>query len=211
MRPKATRGACAHCGKEYTRAGMAKHLAQCLVDRLRSAKGESRPCFHLQITALNSSAYWLHLQVDANASFKTLDGFLRDIWLECCGHMSMFRAGRQQIGMGRKLGSLLQPGMEIEYDYDMGATTTLRITVLAEYPGLVAGKKPVEILARNRPPEIACDECGENPAVWICPECNWEGGGWLCKSCAADHECGDEEYFLPVANSPRAGVCGYTG
>jgi hypothetical protein len=28
--------------------------------------------------------------------------------------------------------------------------------------------------------------------------------------CVKDHECG-EEMLLPMANSPRAGVCGYTG
>lgn len=210
MRPKATRGACAHCGKEYTRAGMAKHLAICLADRDQAATGKSSPCFHLQVSA-HTSAYWLHLQVDANTSLKSLDGFLRKIWLECCGHMSMFRVDRHEIGMGRKLAAFFQPGMKLDYDYDMGDTTSLRITVLGEYPGLVTKKKPVEILARNEPPAIVCDQCGKNPAAWICPECNWEGEGWLCRSCASEHACGDEESFIPVVNSPRTGVCAYTG
>ncbi len=34
--------------------------------------------------------------------------------------------------------------------------------------------------------------------------------GWLCDSCAEDHKCG-EDMLLPVVNSPRTGVCGYTG
>lgn len=38
----------------------------------------------------------------------------------------------------------------------------------------------------------------------------WDGEGWLCESCAKNHEC-DEDMFLPVLNSPRTGVCGYTG
>lgn len=211
MRPKATKGACIHCGREYARADMAKHLAKCLMDRLETVKGETSPCLHLQVSSAHTSAYWLHLQVDASATFKALDKFLRDIWVECCGHMSVFRTGHQQIGMGRQLGAFLRPGMEIEYDYDMGDTTSLRIKILGAYPGRLTKKKPVELLARNQPPAIACDECGKNPAIRICPECNWEGRGWLCASCAADHVCGDEEYFLPVANSPRAGVCGYTG
>jgi len=211
MKRKTTKGVCVYCGKEYTRAGMAKHLAKCLLDRLPPAKGKSSPCFHLQVAAQNSSDYWLHLQADADITLKSLDGFLRKIWLECCGHMSMFHVGHQEIGMGRKLGSLVQAGMEIDYDYDMGDTTSLRITVLAAYPGPVRKKKVVEILARNLPPEIVCDECGKNPVGWICPECSWEGDGWLCKSCTVEHECGDEEYFLPIVNSPRAGVCGYTG
>ena len=211
MRPKAIRGACAHCGKVYTRAGMAKHLARCLADRQQKIQGQSSPCFHLQVKAKYSSAYWLHLQASADATLKNLDSFLRKTWLECCGHMSMFRVEHREIGMNRKLGSLLQPGMEIDYEYDMGSTTALHIVVLGQYPGWVAPKRPVEILARNHPPVIICAECGQQPSVWICLECSYDGEGWLCASCAAEHSCGDEDYFLPVVNSPRAGVCGYTG
>ena len=83
MRPKATRGACAHCGKEYPKAGMAKHL----LDRLPADKGKSSPCFHLQVSATYTSAYWSHLQADVNTTLKSLDVFLRKIWLECCSHM----------------------------------------------------------------------------------------------------------------------------
>lgn len=212
MRPKATKGICAHCGMEYTRAGMARHLAKCLADRMKTVKGKKeKDCFHLQVSAKYATAYWLHLQVDAAATLKTLDGFLREIWLECCGHMSMFHVGHREIGMSRKLSSFFSPGTTIDYDYDMGDTTSLEIKVVAAYQGQVIPRKSVEILARNQPPEISCDECGKRPAVRICQECQWEGEGWLCKICAANHECGDEEYLLPLANSPRAGVCGYVG
>ena len=34
--------------------------------------------------------------------------------------------------------------------------------------------------------------------------------GLFCDECAGGHECG-EETILPVVNSPRVGVCGYTG
>ena len=29
--------------------------------------------------------------------------------------------------------------------------------------------------------------------------------------CEKVHDCGEDLYFLPVVNSPRAGVCAYTG
>jgi len=35
--------------------------------------------------------YWMHLELPANATLEDLDSFLRDIWLECCGHLSAFR------------------------------------------------------------------------------------------------------------------------
>jgi len=37
--------------------------------------------------------YWIHLEVSALATLADLDSFLRDIWLECCGHPSVFRIG----------------------------------------------------------------------------------------------------------------------
>ena len=35
--------------------------------------------------------YWMHLQVAVDTTLATLDRFLRDTWLECCGHLSVFR------------------------------------------------------------------------------------------------------------------------
>jgi hypothetical protein len=66
-------------------------------------------------------------------------------------------------------------------------------------------------LLTAQPPEIHCDVCERHPAVRICPECNWEDEGWLCQKCATGHSCGDKAGYLPIPNSPRAGVCGYTG
>lgn len=80
---------------------------------------------------------------------------------------------------------------------------------IENYEG-ITNNIPIEIFARNEIPEILCDECGKFPAVEICPECQCDGSGWLCGSCANNHKC-DQEMFLPVVNSPRAGVCGYSG
>ena len=112
--------------------------------------------------------------------------------------------------MGRKLMDVFHPGMEFIHEYDFGDTTELLVKVLGQYEGPVKPRSPIEILARNEPPEIACDECGEALAAQICVECLGEGSGWLCEACAEVHGC-DEEMRLPVVNSPRTGVCGYTG
>ena len=66
------------------------------------------------------------------------------------------------------------------------------------------------LITRNAQPLIPCDECGVKPAVRICTECQWNEKGWLCEACSQTHGC-DEEMFLPAVNSPRTGVCGYTG
>ena len=214
MAEKAPKATCLLCKSKYTGAGMTKHLQSCLPRSLenqrRQQKFEPQPFFHVLVKGYYSPGYWLHLKVASNSMLEDLDQFLRDIWLECCGHLSAFTYQRNELGMGRKLKDVLRPGMELLHEYDFGTTTELLVKVLGEYEGPIEKNNPVEILSRNEAPEIPCDECGKAPAVQICTECQWEGGGWLCQSCAENHEC-SEEMFLPVVNSPRTGVCGYTG
>ena len=193
---------------------MTKHLQTCLPKYLeiksKKQRTKAQPFLHILVNGQYAPEYWLHLKVASNAKLKDLDQFLRDIWLECCGHMSAFNYERQELGMGQRLGDVLSPEMELLYEYDFGTTTELFIKVFAEYKGLVKKQTPVEVLARNESPTILCDECGESMAMKICAECQWDGAGWLCEACAEDHEC-SEEMFLPVTNSPRTGVCAYTG
>ncbi len=110
--------------------------------------------------------------------------------------------------MQAPLGSVLYPKLEFHHEYDFGTTTTLTLKVISEYEGQAKGKS-VQILARNDPPPIVCDKCGK-PATQVCSQCLWEGKGWLCDQHASRHKCG-EEMLLPVVNSPRVGMCGYTG
>ena len=209
--PKAT---CLLCKSKYTGTGMTKHLQTCLPSNLekksKKQKSKAQPFLHILVKGHYSPEYWLHLKLSCNAKLQDLDQFLRDIWLECCGHMSSFINVGRELRMGQKLGDVLSPGMELLHEYDFGTSTELLVKILAEYEGPMVKKKPIEILARNNPPEIPCDECGESLAVEICTECQWDGAGWLCEVCAEDHEC-DESMMLPVVNSPRTGVCGYTG
>jgi hypothetical protein len=171
----------------------------------------------------------MHLEVPADATLKGLDMFLRDIWLECCGHMSAFTIGetryitgagidamwvdmgfvpRGEESMDVTLGEVLHPGMKFYHEYDFGTTTELTLKVLSEREGRTRGKS-ARILGRNEPPLIPCESCGK-AATQVCSECIWSGKGWLCDGCAGKHECG-EEMLLPVVNSPRVGMCGYTG
>jgi hypothetical protein len=80
-----------------------------------------------------SPEYWLHLKISSDAKLKDLDQFLRDIWLECCGHMSLFRQERHELKMGSKLMDVLRPGMELTHEYDFGDTTELLVKVIAQY------------------------------------------------------------------------------
>jgi hypothetical protein len=183
---------------------MTRHLKSCLVKSLeggpRAQKYEAQPFFHIQVTGYYSPNYWLHLKVDSEACLGDLDQFLRDIWLECCEHLSAFSYKGSNLGMRRKLKDVLEAGMELLHEYDFGTTTELLLRVFGEHEGPMERNKPIQILSRNEAPEIPCDECGKAPAAEICTECQWDEGGWLCQACAETHEC-DEEMLLPVVNS----------
>jgi hypothetical protein len=162
----------------------------------------------------------MHLGVPLEAPLSRLDSFLRRTWLECCEHMSVFTIdgkryypsymGRTEgLSMEVRTGRVLRDGLVFSHQYDFGSTTELVLKVVGEWIPAESGSV-VELLARNDPPEVVCDACGEQPAVQICTECDWGGEGWLCEACAESHSCGSDS-FLPVVNSPRVGVCGYSG
>lgn len=207
-------GTCMVCKGKVTKREVKKHLQRCLEksgDEGKAAGRKKPPAklFHVLVEGYGVSGdlYWMHLKASKDARLRDLDVFLRDIWLECCGHASAFSDTEGEIEMGERLGDLLSPGQKLAYEYDFGSTTELLLTMVSEFEGSIKGK--VEILARNDPPQIMCSHC-EKPATTICVECIYDNQGWLCDDCAGKHGC-DEEMFLSVVNSPRTGVCGYEG
>ncbi len=224
MAGKRTKGNCIYCNKSLTKSGMQKHLPTCqakkdALEKLKSKEAKLAEVYHIMVEGRHASDYWLHLRVKANMKLQTLDSFLRDIWLECCGHLSAFRLDGISYSsyidddfgdesMDITLKKILRKGLKFLHEYDFGSTTELVLTVVD------VGKEPysgdeIQTMSRNESPLIECTGCGK-PATEICTQCVWEGGGLLCEECAEEHECG-EEMLLPVVNSPRTGVCGYEG
>lgn len=66
------------------------------------------------------------------------------------------------------------------------------------------------MLARNESLGLPCARCVEL-ATSVCPFCLDDEDFLFCATHAAEHEHASEEVYLPVVNSPRMGVCGYTG
>lgn len=236
-----TRGFCKYCGKEYTRGGMLRHLNAC-TERKKALAAETgkRRCgyYELLLAGRYDRDYWLIIEIRETATLRDLDQFIRDIWVECCGHLSEFNICGERyeafpdeglfwdepaMSMDVKLSSIFSPGMEFTYEYDFGSTTELTVKV-QDYRTGVWKKDEVTILSRNNPPEILCSVCGNKPAKWVNPEVVYGGYPFLCEECAnkddADGESAENEYeeewteeafFLPVCNSPRMGICGYEG
>ena len=210
------KGKCYICGKTFSKAGMMRHL------KTHMKNDGNVKLYHIMIEGLQLPQYWLHIEIPADAKLEDLDQFLRDIWLECCGHLSAFEIDGvsyyceyfelepDEEDMNLPLNSVLRPGMEFYHIYDFGSPTRLKLRVVGERMGR-RGKEKVRILARNDPPEIKCS-CGKK-AKWVCPICLVENMGencYFCDECAKEHEH-DEDVLLPIVNSPRCGVCAYKG
>lgn len=232
MTRQISKGTCNFCHNEFSKSSMTRHLESCkqrIVPAPAEAETGSRrksqktKMLHLVVEGNFLSMYWMHLEVTASTTLATLDRFLRDIWLECCGHLSAFEIGGVRYtvdtggyggwDMGEKsmqvrLDKVLSPGQMCSYEYDFGTTTELKLKVVSEQEGEAKGKA-IRVLARNNLPFLACDVCGK-AATSVCSQCIYDDKGWLCNECAQNHKCG-EEMLLPVANSPRVGMCGYTG
>lgn len=229
-----SRGICTLCQREISKSGMARHLDVCRRKALLAANDEQpqqkTSTLHLLIEASRQPCYWLHLEIPTETTLAVLDQFLRDIWLECCGHLSVFKIGdirycaddeffgdsiwgSRQRPLHVALDRVLAPGQTCSYEYDFGSTTELTLKVLARYEDK-AQHKAIHILARNTPPVISCDRC-DAPAIGEC-QCDssddeYEESVYLCAACAETRPCGNQLMPLHQVNSPRSGVCGYTG
>jgi len=203
-------GKCGLCGHITAKTQMSRHLASCAP--ARDGKGQRDRFVQLRLEAAGDSRYWLQVEARQDATLKQLDALLRRVWLECCGHMSAFHLGDAEPSMRSKVGAVFHAqGLRFEHEYDFGDTTVLKGKVLGAREG-APGRSAVRVLARNLPLQWSCATCGAE-AVVICPFCvhDDQSNCLFCESHAGSHPCAKEEVFLPVVDSPRMGVCGYTG
>jgi predicted RNA-binding Zn-ribbon protein involved in translation (DUF1610 family) len=229
MAQQLSRGTCTFCHAHYTKTGMKRHLETCQQRTSRSehteisGPGQAGKTFLLLVEEQRPPVfYWMYLALTTDTTLATLDQFLRDIWLECCGHLSAFEiAGTRycvdealyawetrQKNMHIRLDEVLHPGQLCTYEYDFGSTTDLRLKVLSEQDAARA-TRAIQVLARNDPSFLPCKECGK-AAIFTCRQCLSPHVSWLCESCTQKHPC-DKEMLWPRVNSPRDGVCGYAG
>jgi predicted RNA-binding Zn-ribbon protein involved in translation (DUF1610 family) len=195
-----SKGRCYLCQEEFGKTAMKNHILKKHTD---SESGEKY--YLLKVEGGYRKNYWLYISLPVTATLSDVDEFLRNIWLECCWHLSGFYIQYEEIDQDYKVGDFYI-GTQLVHKYDFGSTTVSLITFLGE----ITRKEQigsVQLLARNVEPEFFCSSCGE-PATWICVDMYDTDNPFLCDKCGEKH---DEDMMLPVTNSPRMGVCGYTG
>jgi len=206
MARRSSFGICELCGARAGKAAMGPHIRKCLEG---TSGGTRSRVLLLRAVPAGEPMFWLDIAAKPDAKLKDLDSLLRRVWLECCEHLSEFYGSQHnKVSMNRRIDEVLgSTGSRLGYVYDFGSSTELVVS----HTGVVeaAPVKGVRIVARNEAPSWFCDVC-DQPARMICVECANEGGGFCCETHATEHPCG-EDMLLPVVNSPRMGVCGYTG
>lgn len=214
-----SKGTCRFCRIDLNKTGMTRHLKSCnqraaQIDQANNKKNRQENIFHLQIQDAYQGDYWLHLEMSGATKLTELDNYLRAIWLECCGHLSQFSHKKwgEEISMTLTANQVFTPGIELYHIYDFGSSSETKIKVAAERNGSFLTSKPIFLMARNEPPEYLCEECGK-PATWLCIECiyEYESEGTYCDKHAESHPHDDYGEPVEIVNSPRLGVCGYTG
>lgn len=225
------KGTCKICNKKIMDGNYAEHLHEC-VDTERDNVNDNN-FYLLHIQDADIEGYWMFVGCVCSTTLEELDVFLREKWVDCCGHMSEYTKSKSGkiIGMKTTMDQVYQQTypivdskkstksakstksnvmMEIEpirYDYDFGSPTTLFITILQKYEKCIFDDK-IFLLMENDPILFKCKKCRKR-STQICDSCIIK----LCVNCSKKHECpeSDEAIIYDLYNSPRIGVCGYFG
>src|SRR3954447_2426570 len=106
-RGRMTKGTCTACERTMSKTAMTRHVASC-------GRGERGPAaLVMSVTDRGAPGdYWLHLELLASTPLRTLGRFLRDLWLECCGHLSMFEINGRTYLVEDDLLGIAMPGIE---------------------------------------------------------------------------------------------------
>lgn len=199
-------GQCKFCSGEISKRQVLSHFDQCPQRSLRASDKEKS--LRLRIVDRYAPEFWLAVEVSSEAKFKNLDKLIRNIWVECCGHLSQFGEYGQECPTSRKIMDTLRPGDKISYLYDFGSTTELMIESLSYSSYDFKNSQAVELVGRNYLPSSACVKCGKQ-GTQVCTYCLYEMPAYFCDQCSASHKTQEDCYLMPLANSPRTGVCGF--
>lgn len=127
-------GKCQLCNETFSKQAMSRHLKSC-IEKSASAKSPSgrkakaADTFLISVEGRYLPQYWMHLEARADATLGDIDGLLRYVWLECCGHLSSFNVAGKRYdstpddlggffddedeagGMDEKLSRAISPGI----------------------------------------------------------------------------------------------------
>lgn len=206
------KGKCYYCNKELTERTIKRHMKSCSIMKNRieesiAKNGKLRKQFIIAIKPrYEKNEYCIYLSIDGTLGLVHIDQFIKDVWVECCGHLSAFVIKKkfyQDNEMNIRLNEILSIGEKFQYEYDFGSTTYLELEVV-DIIDVSKDFTQIEIIARNNEVINQCEACGAEAKYF-----HYEEDKWLCKNCI--DEGNDMISEFNYCNSPRDGVCGYEG
>jgi hypothetical protein len=75
-------GPCSLCDKIYSKNYFTRHILSCTKKISGDKKG--------YIVCVRDRVFWLYMYLPKNIYLSDLDKYIRDIWTECCDHVSLF-------------------------------------------------------------------------------------------------------------------------
>ncbi|WP_044266160.1 hypothetical protein [Bacteroides timonensis] len=211
-------GKCLYCGKMFAKAGINRHLIKHLEEK--EVNGHPGHSFLVKIEQNPSwgrAPYFLSLWVDGETKMKDIDAFLRDIWLECCGHLSAFRNPKKRMSGGWdyfEAMALMEQGRVKEYEklmencageipmdrkvknvfckglkleYEYDFGSSTELIVEIVAEYSVKADDKIVLLSRNEPIGWLCEKCGKAKATLICTVCVGNEESMFCGKCAKKH------------------------
>jgi len=203
---------CYYCNKELTEKTIKRHMKNCSeiekrIDEKRTTDGKLRNQFIIAIKPKEGgNEYCIYLSIDGTLGLIHIDQFIRDIWVECCGHLSGFGIrGRfyQDHSLNNKIEDILNLDDKFEYEYDFGSTTNLILEVI-DIRLVPISFSQIEIIARNHEIKHECEICGAEAKHY-----SYDKEEWECEKCIDEDDDMISEF--DYCNSPRDGVCAYEG
>jgi hypothetical protein len=222
--PKSS-GKCLFCGKIFAKAGITRHLKTHLEQKAtENPQGKS---YFMKVETDprdGNSPYFLSIWVDGLVTMKNLDDFLRDIWLECCGHMSAFTnpANRKQGGGGMSdffaAMELLTQGKQKEYEklmeeakgevpMNLKASQVFHKDLKLEYEYDFGSSTNLQLTVVDEYP-VKSDErivllSRNEPLEWLCDMCKKEPATQMCTA----HYYGEDSMFCDKCAKKHAEEC----
>lgn len=170
----------------------------------------------VRVTYPEDPTFWLYAAVKMDATLRHIDNFIRNTWVECCGHASFFEEDGVQYtsntrilpgrSMNAKAADVLKPGVPVDYEYDLGTPTDLQV----EQVGMIrmeSRREKLLYLAQNYMPKYKCVRCGRRAELVARPGLEPIADSVICARCSRKET--ESGRYLPLLNSPRTGVCGY--
>lgn len=219
-------GTCIYCSKSFAKAGINRHLKKHLDDKTQEQKpGQS---FLVKVEPnpkWGTSPYFLSLWIDGKTTMDEIDGFLRAIWLECCGHMSAFRIPqpRRMFGGGMfdyfDAMELLEQGKTKQYEKMMeeirGEVPMSRKAEKALYEGLKVeyeydfGSTTALLMTIVAEYPVKADDkitllSRNEPLELFCQVCRKEPATVMC----IVHDWGEDDMFCDNCAKKHAKTCG---